>query len=89
MTQRLKGMCFAALVDHDGDTTLAAEALAGNPALTRVVEVKVKEYLNHLRKIAAECSSPAEAVQTCRRRLKNLPDRYMPAMETLIRQNSK
>ena len=85
VTQRLKGMCFAALVDHDSDTTVAAEALAGNPALTRVVEVKVKEYLNHLRKIAAGCSSPDEAVQTCRLRLKNLPDRYMPAMETLIR----
>jgi len=89
VTQRLKGMCFAALVDHESDTTLAAEALAGNSALTRIVEVKVKEYLNHLRKIAVGCSSPDEAVQICRRRLKNLPDRYMPAMESLIRENSK
>lgn len=85
VTQRLKGMCFAALVEHDGDRRAAAAALAGTQALTRVVEVKVEEYADNLMKVVARHAGTESAQAECRRRFKNLPERYLPAVETLIR----
>ena len=85
VTQRLKGMCFAALVEHGGDRRAAAAALAGTQALTRVVEVKVEEYADNLMKVVARHAGAESAQAECRRRFKNLPERYLPAVETLIR----
>ena len=84
VTQRLKGMCFAALVEHDGDRKAAAAALAGTQALTRVVEVKVEEYADNLMKVMVGHASAESALAECRRRFKNLPERYLPAVEALI-----
>ena len=89
VTQRLKGMCFVALVEHHGDRTAAALALAGTPALTRVVEVKVQDYTTHLKKVVANHTSAGEALAECRRRFKNLPDRYLPALESLVQDHFK
>jgi hypothetical protein len=85
VTQRLKGMCFRALVEHNGSRHEAAEELAGGPALVRVVELKLSGYFDHLLNVAREQHTEDESIAVCQKRFKTLPDRYLPAMETLIR----
>lgn len=85
VTQRLKGLCFQALVDCDGDKAKAATLLAQDPSLVRTVELKLIEYADHLTTVVSTYASPAEAIQACRKRFKNLPDRHFKAVETLIR----
>jgi DNA-binding NtrC family response regulator len=87
VTQRLKGLGFRALVDSQGDRAKAALALAGDPALVRTVEVKLREYSEHLLRVADGFSSPAEAVAACRKRFKNLPERHFRSLEVLVRQH--
>ena len=48
VTQRLKGLCFHALVETHGDKAQAAATLAGDPSLTRTVELKLMDYYDHL-----------------------------------------
>ena len=84
--QRLKGLCFQALVQHKGDERAAASSIAGDPGLTRLVEVKLKEYVEHLNKVVATFPSQEAALAGCRKRFKNLPERYVVALDTLIRQ---
>jgi len=83
--QRLKGMCFQALVQTEGDQRAAAASLAGEPGLTRLVEVKLKEYVEHLRKVVATYPTQEAALVGCRKRFKNLPERYQEALATLVR----
>jgi DNA-binding NtrC family response regulator/CHASE2 domain-containing sensor protein len=86
VTQRLKGMCFHALVKHGGDRGQAALTLAGERALARIVEVKLEDYYGHLQAVAEQYRSVNDAVAACRKRYKNLPERYLPAVEALVRQ---
>jgi transcriptional regulator with PAS, ATPase and Fis domain/CHASE2 domain-containing sensor protein len=86
--QRLKGMCFQALVQYKGDKRAAASSLAGDPGLTRLVEVRLKEYVEHLKKVVATFPSQETALAGCRKRFKNLPERYSVAVETLIRRQA-
>ena len=85
--QRLKGMCFQAMVETKGDERAAAASLAGEPGLTRLVEVKLKEYVEHLRKVVATYPTQEAALVGCRKRFKNLPERYQEALATLVRLN--
>jgi Bacterial regulatory protein, Fis family len=88
VTQRLKGLGFQALVEADGDRGRAAVALAGRSgALARAVELKLAEYHGHLVRSIADFESPDAAVAACRRRFRNLPERYFGALETLVRQH--
>ena len=48
VTQRLKGLCFQALVDAGGDQTTAALAIAGDARHARTVELKLMDYHRHL-----------------------------------------
>ena len=90
VTQRLKGLGFQALVEAAGDRGRAATALAGDSgALARVVELKLGEYHAHLLRSIAGFDSADAAVAACRRRFKNLPERYFGALETLVRQRFK
>lgn len=82
--QRLKGMCFQALVEHQGNRTAAAAFLAGAPGLTRLVEVKLSEYAEHLLTVARTFPTRAEALIGCRKRFKNIPERYGVAMEAFL-----
>lgn len=84
VTQRLKGLCFQALAETGGDKTLAATSLAQDPALVRTVELKLIEYTDHLLQVARSYPSSADAIEACRKRFKNLPDRHFKAVETLI-----
>jgi DNA-binding NtrC family response regulator len=84
VTQRLKGLCFQSLADNGGDKTLAATSLAQDPALVRTVELKLIEYTDHLFQVARNYSSPSDAIEACRKRFKNLPDRHFKAVEVLI-----
>ena len=86
VTQRLKGLGFRALVDTNGDRGKAALALAGEPALARAVELKLREYSEHLLRVVEGFGSPDEAITACRKRFKNLPERHFRSLELLVRQ---
>jgi transcriptional regulator with PAS, ATPase and Fis domain len=87
VTQRLKGMGFQALVDHQENILAAAETLAGTASLVKVVEVRLREYYNNLMSSTKQYQSVDEAIADSRKRFRNLPDRHFPAVETLIRQH--
>ncbi|HUF93892.1 MAG TPA: sigma 54-interacting transcriptional regulator [Candidatus Limnocylindria bacterium] len=87
VTQRLKGLGFRALVDAGGDRARAALDLAGDPALARAVEVKLREYHEHLLRSLAAFDTAEAALAASRRRFKNLPDRHFRSLELLVRQH--
>jgi hypothetical protein len=87
VTQRLKGLGFRALVDAGGDRAKAALELAGDPALARAVELKLREYHEHLMRSVAPFETAEAAVTASRRRFKNLPERHFRSLETLVRQH--
>jgi len=87
VTQRLKGLGFRALVEAGGDRARAALALAGDPALARPVELKLREYLEHLLRVVEGFDTAEGALAACRRRFKNLPERHFRSLETLVRQH--
>jgi len=89
VTQRLKGMGFRALVDAGGDRRQAAVELAGDAALARVVELKLREYHEPLIRSVAGFDTADAAVAACRRRFKNLPERHFRSLEELVRQHFK
>ena len=84
VTQRLKGLGFQSLVENQGNVERAARSLAGDPQLVLVVEKRLREYAKNL------CGQPyasyEEALQDCRKRFRNLPERFFPAVERLLRQ---
>jgi transcriptional regulator with PAS, ATPase and Fis domain len=86
VTQRLKGLAFQALVVHEGNIEAAAQSLAGDVTLRRVVEGRLREYSKNLLPSSKHYSSVEEAVADCRKRFRNLPDRHFPAVEQLVRQ---
>jgi len=86
VTQRLKGLCFQALIEHHGDQAKAAVTLAGNPSHVRTVELKLSEYYNHLMSVIEPFRSVDEALAECKRRFKNLPDRHFASVTLLVRQ---
>ena len=86
VTQRLKGLCFQALVDSDGDQAKAALAIAGNPSHLRMVELKLMDYYNHLLSVIEPFTTADAALTECKRRFKNLPDRHFKAVDALVRQ---
>jgi hypothetical protein len=86
VTQRLKGLCFQALVDATGDQAHAALAIAGDPSQLRTVELKLMDYHSHLMSVIEPFSTANEALLDCKRRFKNLPDRHFRWVETLVRQ---
>ncbi len=86
VTQRLKGLCFQALVEADGDQANAAMAIAGDPSQLRTVELKLMDYHSHLMFVIEPFATPNEALLDCKRRFKNLPDRHFASVETLVRQ---
>jgi DNA-binding NtrC family response regulator/CHASE2 domain-containing sensor protein len=87
VTQRLKGLGFRALVEAGGDRQKAALELAGDPALGRTVELKLREYSEHLTKVIEGFPTADEAIAACRRRFKNLPERHFRSLELLVRQS--
>jgi transcriptional regulator with PAS, ATPase and Fis domain len=87
VTQRLKGLCFQALVEAQGDKAQAAAILADDPSLTRTVELKLMDYYDHLITTIQPFATAEEALLDCKRRLKNLPDRHFRSVEMLVRQH--
>lgn len=87
VTQRLKGLCFQALVESRGDQAKAALAVAGDPSRLRTVELKLLDYHSHLLSVIAPFTSADEALPDCKRRFKNLPDRHFASVEWLVRQH--
>lgn len=87
VTQRLKGLCFQALVESAGDQAKAASALAGDPSLLRTVELKLMDYTAHLMDTIAPFADADDALLDCKRRFKNLPERHFKSVETLVRRH--
>jgi hypothetical protein len=87
VTQRLKGLCFQALVEAAGDQADAALDIAGDPSHLRTVELKLMDYHNHLMSVIEPFATAGEALLDCKRRFKNLPDRHFTSVETLVRQH--
>ncbi|MBS0171897.1 MAG: sigma 54-interacting transcriptional regulator [Nitrospira sp.] len=87
VTQRLKGLCFQALVESAGDQAKAASALAGDPSLLRTVELKLMDYHAHLMDTIAPFADVEEALADCKRRFKNLPERHFKSVDTLVRRH--
>ena len=85
VTQRLKGLCFQALVESGGDQSKAASALAGDPSLLRRVELKLMDYYGHLLGTIEPFMTAEEALLDCKRRFKNLPERHFKSVEALVR----
>ncbi len=85
ITQRLKGLCFQALVEADGDRAKAALDIAGDSTHLRTAELKLRDYYNHLRSMIEPFATAEEALADCRRRFKNLPERHFSSVETLVR----
>jgi transcriptional regulator with PAS, ATPase and Fis domain len=86
VTQRLKGLCFQALVETSGDKAQAAATLASDPSFTRTVELKLMDYYDHLLATIQPFATVDEALFDCKRRFKNLPERHFSSVETLVRQ---
>jgi transcriptional regulator with PAS, ATPase and Fis domain/CHASE2 domain-containing sensor protein len=86
VTQRLKGLCFQALVEADGDQANAALAIAGDPSHLRTIALKLMDYHGHLMSVIESFATANEALLDCKRRFKNLPDRHFSSVETLVRQ---
>jgi transcriptional regulator with GAF, ATPase, and Fis domain len=86
VTQRLKGLCFQALVEAEGDQAKAALTIAGDPSHLRTVELKLMDYHGHLMSVIEPFVTANEALADCKRRFKNLPDRHFSSVETLVRQ---
>ncbi|HRC44065.1 MAG TPA: sigma-54 dependent transcriptional regulator, partial [Nitrospira sp.] len=87
VTQRLKGLCFQALVESGRDQAKAASALAGDPSLLRTVELKLMDYYGHLMETIEPFTTAEEALLDCKRRFKNLPERHFKSVEALVRQH--
>ena len=85
VTQRLKGLCFQALVESDGDQAKAAQAIAGDPNHLRTIELKLMDYYGHLLAVIEPFETADEALADCKRRFKNLPDRHFASVERLVR----
>ena len=87
VTQRLKGLCFQALVEAKGDRAKAAQDIAGDPTHLRTAELKLRDYYNHLRSVIEPFATAEKALADCRRRFKNLPERHFSSVETLVRKH--
>jgi len=85
VTQRLKGLCFQALVESDGDHTKAIHAIAEDLRHLRTVELKLTDYHHHLLSVIESHTSIDQALMDCKRRFKNLPDRHFTSLEALVR----
>lgn len=86
VTQRLKGLCFQALVDSNGDQAKAALAIAGDPSHLRMVELKLMDYYSHLLSVIEPFTTADAALAECKRRFKNLPERHFVAVKRLVRE---
>jgi len=87
VTQRLKGLCFQALVESNGDQSKAALSIAGDSSHLRTVELKLKDYYSHLLSVVEPFTSADEALADCRRRFKNLPERHFKSVESLVQRH--
>ncbi len=85
VTQRLKGLCFQALLESGGDQGKAALTLADDPSLLRTVELKLMDYYGHLVGTIQRFATAEEALTDCKRRFKNLPERHFKSVEALVR----
>lgn len=87
VTQRLKGLCFQALVEANGDQAQAALAIAGDQSHLRTAELKLRDYYGHLQSVIESSATVEGALTDCRRRFKNLPERHFASVETLVRRH--
>ena len=78
-----------AKLKRDGRSGLVTYITAGDPSLTRTVELKLGEYHEHLLRSVAGFDSAEAAIASCGRRFKNLPERHFRSLDLLVRQHFK
>lgn len=84
---RFKGICLKALDHHGGDFAKAAYEIAGDGNDCRTVEARLREYYANLLDVIKQYPRPEEATQECRRRYKNIPQKYLRSMENLVKRH--
>jgi transcriptional regulator with PAS, ATPase and Fis domain len=81
---RLKGICFRLLAESGGDREKAAALLCGGDASADVVRSRIDEYYTNLVDVLHEFETAEQALEACRRRWKNLPQKYFKGLDVLI-----
>lgn len=82
---RFKGICLKALDHHGGDFVKAVYEIVGDGNDRQMVERKIKDYYANLLDVVKHYPRPEAAVQECERRYKNMPQKYLRSMESLIK----
>jgi len=77
---RFKGICFKLLVEHDVDVARVAEKIG-------CVEEKVQEHYNNLTEMILKLNQCEGSIIECRRRYKNMPKKYHPYLEALVKRH--
>jgi len=85
VTEWWKGLCFKTLVKHEFDLDKAATSLAKESGLATLVLKKLNEYVNGLDRVMTAEPPSTDIHAWCKKHFRNLPARYYPAIETLIR----
>lgn len=81
---RFKGICLQCLLKHNGDIGSTAREIAGDHKLAEIASDRIREYYENIIGVIQGYSDPEDAVSECRRRFKNIPNRYMDAIEGLV-----
>ncbi|MBI4715667.1 MAG: sigma 54-interacting transcriptional regulator [Nitrospirae bacterium] len=84
---RFKGICLETLAREGGDSSLAARKITGGRDGADFVEARIREYHDNLMDLARGFKTVAAATEECRRRYKNIPQRYFPGMEKLVQKH--
>ncbi|MBX3324740.1 MAG: sigma 54-interacting transcriptional regulator [Nitrospira sp.] len=85
VTEWWKGLCFKTLVKHEFDLDKAAASLAKESGLAKLVLKKLNEYVKGLDKVVTAEPPSIDFHAWCKKHFRNLPARYYPSVETLIR----
>lgn len=81
---RLKGICLGLLADTAGDREKAAAVLTGGEGSADVVRRRIDEYYSNLVDVLHQFETAEQALDGCRLRWKNLPQKYFKGLDILI-----
>jgi two-component system response regulator HydG len=81
---RLKGICLGLLAESGGDREKAAAVLSGGEGSADVVRSRIDEYYSNLVDVLHRFETAEQALDGCRRRWKNLPQKYFKGLDILI-----
>jgi len=83
---RFKGICFEALANSQSDPKKAAEEISQGTKLYEKALQKINEYYDNLIQLAGNCENEEEALKEAQKKNKNMPAKYRPALQQLVRE---